>query len=148
MTSPALQPRHLIEVLDRHRVEYVLIGGYFMFDRPGFVAHAHVAAAISLFAGLILVALASDFAYGDAKAAGQAEAAGPNPYAFLAGLLMATAAGILGTRFVIDEHWTHWLFWLEAAVIAEFIAYWIVQSKYQWNIATPGELIPDTPTPP
>jgi FtsH-binding integral membrane protein len=118
--------------------------GVFLFDRPAFVAHAHLAAASALFVGLILVAAASFFAFRDAERAGSLRGQSKNPYALLAFLLLASGAGIGGVHLV-DEygthwHWAHWLFWLEAAVIGEFVAYWVVQSAHLWDTETPSTI--------
>jgi hypothetical protein len=109
-----------------------------VFDRSDFVAHAHLAAASALFVGLIVVAGANFLAFRAAKPGSR------NPYALLALLLLVSGVGI-GAFHLIDKYgthwnWTHWLFWLEASVIAEFIGYWIVQSVHLWETETPSAL--------
>jgi heme A synthase len=58
----------------------MLVGaGYFLFDRPAYVANAHLAAASALFVGLIAIAGASFFAFRGAKAAGSVPARNDEP---------------------------------------------------------------------
>lgn len=105
----------------------------FLVDRDLFVRKGHQAAAVSLFAGIVLVALANAISYARAR---NVESTGPakyaNRYALIAVTMLLTLAGLLAAHVAIDS-WKQWLFWLEASVIVEFAIFWIVQTEELWN---------------
>jgi hypothetical protein len=53
--------------------------------------------------------------------------------------MVLTLSVIVGAHLV-DDRFTHWLFWLEAAIIAEFAIYWVIQTQELWNVVNRSQL--------
>lgn len=104
----------------------------FLADRRWFVRYGHAAAAVSLFAGIVLVVVMNAISFGRTNAQ-PAQARLRNRYGLVAAVMVATlilavAAHLSSPGFVT------WRFWLEAAVIVEFGAYWVLQTAELWNL--------------
>jgi hypothetical protein len=127
----------------------VLLGGvaFFVFARSSFRDHAHDVAAVSLFAGVVLVVLSNAYSYGwhNAPDAGRARYA--NRYSAIAMAMLLTLVGF-GAARLIDSDFVHWRFWLEAGVIAEFAVHWAVQTAELWNVIDRHQLPSGSQLPP
>ena len=113
--------------------------GWLIVDVHTFVEHAHLVAAGSLFVSLGLVVVTNYYAH---RKICEADAKQPtfasNPYAVLAASMVAT--GLVSIGGLSGAHgWHHRLFWIELAIIGEFMAFWAIESKLLWNDVTPTE---------
>jgi hypothetical protein len=116
---------------------------YFLFDRSWFRSNGHQAAAISLFAGIVLVVLANAISYGrHRKPPVPGLRKYVNRYGYLALILVLTGSGVLVAHGIAGDKWTQWLFWLEATVIFQFGVHWAIQTKELWNNVKRGEESP------
>jgi len=64
-----------------------------------------------------------------------------NRYGYVAVAMVLTLGVIVAAHF-IDDRFTHWLFWLEATIIAEFAIYWVIQTEELWNVVNREQLPP------
>lgn len=103
----------------------------FLVARDWTVEHGHDVAALTMFAGIIAVALANAVGYGHKEAA----RAGARPqrsdyanrYAAVALAMVLTLVALPVLHWVVPG-WSEWFFWLEVALILEFAAFWVVQT--------------------
>jgi hypothetical protein len=111
------------------------LAGFYAFNRGGFMCHGHNTAAILLFIGIVAVVFVS----GRGLARKQAQEDGRpvkahfwNRYFWGFVLMVASIAGI-----AIAGPWLgwldHWVFWLEAALIAQFGTFWLTQTLELWR---------------
>jgi ABC-type branched-subunit amino acid transport system permease subunit len=114
---------------------------FFLAARTTFRDNGHYAAAISLFAGIVIVVLTNAYSYGRHNAPGNGARKYVNRYAYIAIAMVLTLVVIVSAHF-IDESFTHWLFWLEAAIIVEFAIYWVIQTEELWNVVNRAQLQP------
>ena len=110
----------------------VVAGGVlFVVDRSGFRHHGHAVAAVSLFAGIVLVVVTNSISFGRSRQQSHyRNRYGAVATAMLVSLVSAVVAHLVAPGF------STWRFWLEAAVILEFGVYWVVQTTELWNVAT------------
>ncbi len=116
----------------------------FVFFRELFDEYAHNAAAIIMF--LSIIATVSITAFLADRQQATPEAPHPNRYRRLyqaiAALMFATLALVVGVRIALNG-WDHWVLVLEALLIAEFAAYWVLQTIELWKTPNRIELIPE-----
>jgi ABC-type branched-subunit amino acid transport system permease subunit len=119
----------------------VLVAGavFFVAARATFLENGHYAAAISLFAGIVFTVLTNAYSYGGYNPRGNGPRKYANRYAYVATAMVLTLSVIVGAHLV-DDRFTHWLFWLEAAIIAEFAIYWVIQTQELWNVVNRSQL--------
>ncbi len=123
-----------------------LIGSACLFLwREVFVDWAHHVAAWGLFACIVLVAIVNGLRHQQENPGG-----GPwkrsvqvvevlrqplhNPYAIVAIVMLGTAA-VIPAAAAIWGPWYVTLFWLEAALIALFATFWIIQTTERWKVS-------------
>ena len=114
---------------------YLGLAGVFIFARDAFLSHGHGAAAIILF--ICVVALVGI----NATALSRARAANgigrrrrwANWYSFGFVLMIVTVGMVLGpVRVMVPQ----WVFVLEAALILQFMAFWVTQTVERWHAPT------------
>ncbi len=102
------------------------------FAREATVAHGHDVAAVAMFAGMIAVAVANAIGYARAESARHGalptRADYANRYAGVAVSMAATLVGLPLLHLALPR-WGSWFFWLELALIAEFAAFWALQTE-------------------
>lgn len=103
----------------------------FVVARDFTIRHGHDIAAITMFAGIVAVAVANAIGYAHKDAARQGEAPGrqayANRYAAVAVAMTLTLVALPLVHWIVPD-WGPWLFWLEVALIVEFAAFWLVQT--------------------
>ncbi|MEU4192100.1 hypothetical protein AB0E69_09390 [Kribbella sp. NPDC026611] len=115
-------------------VAVVLFGGglaWFFADRDGFIGHAHYAAAIVMFACIVVVVLvnAEQFRRKQRK---HAVAHSPaNRYSVIALAMVLGPAAMVGWKALFG--WDHAVLWIEGALILLFAAFWLSQTQELWN---------------
>jgi hypothetical protein len=113
-------------------------------DRGAIVAHAHLFAAVGMFAGMAAVVLLNSFPH---RTLDPAMVAAPAPYRRTYRAILAAMVGsAVGFGIVAwSGRFAHTVFWLEAALIALFGVYWIVQSVELWQVTARAEADPRGP---
>ena len=111
------------------------LAGFYVFNRGAFLCHGHNTAAILLFVAIVGVVFVSGrgLAHKQAKEDGRpVRAHFWNRYFWGFVLMVASIAGIAVTGPWLD--WLdHWVFWLEAALIAQFGTFWLTQTFELWR---------------
>jgi len=96
--------------------------------------HGHDVAAIALFAGIVVVVAMNALGL-----AAQSDGGTPvarrvaNRYTVVGVAMVGTFVGVLVAHWAVPS-FLQWLFWLEALLIAEFAAYWVLQTVELWNV--------------
>jgi hypothetical protein len=109
--------RALVASILIYLVGIIWFNGY----RDHFQANAHYTAAVLLFVVIIAVVVLN-------ARASKTWASGP--YAWIAGLMaIGLVVGFVGWQ----AEWRHALLFVEAALIALFLAFWIIQTKELWR---------------
>lgn len=100
--------------------------GWFQLHRSTFVEHAHTVAALALFAFIVAVVVmnAWDFAV---ERSGRVT----NRYAAIAALMVGTLVVLGGAALFTG--WDHAVLWLETLLIAQFAAFWLLQTVELWK---------------
>ncbi|MFV0452463.1 MAG: hypothetical protein ACK5LS_09535 [Propioniciclava sp.] len=116
---------------------------FFLAARPTYLAVGHYVAALGLFLGVVGVVGVNAVAL--ARARGEA-GIGPrerwrNRYTLGFALMVVTIALVL---VVLRPRSEHWVFVLEALLIAQFMAFWITQTVERWRVPDPpqDDLVP------
>ena len=104
----------------------------FLADRQWFVRYGHAVAAVSLFAGIVLVVVMNAVSFGRTNAQ-PTSARVRNRYGVVAGVMVATLI-LAVVAHLSRPGFVTWRFWLEAAVIVEFGTYWVLQTVELWNL--------------
>ncbi|HWD83572.1 MAG TPA: hypothetical protein VG497_31950 [Kribbella sp.] len=126
-------------------VAVLIFGGglaWFLVDRSGFIGHAHYAAAIVMFAGIVVVVLVNAEQLRRKHGVPRSRA---NRYSVIAAamvvvpLLMFAWAKLFG--------WAHAVLGIEATLIVLFAAFWISQTAELWNEGLRQELPRSQATP-
>jgi hypothetical protein len=116
----------------------------FVFLPAEFDERAHYLSAILLFGAIIITVVISAV-----FAAGQDPDLAPRKriyflsYLFLAAAMVGTATAVIGTHLLLQD-WGHWVISVEALLILEFAAYWMIQTIELWNVRSSAELLPPT----
>lgn len=107
----------------------------FLWAREAFDRWAHYAAAIPMFAILVVVMVINARSFGRSDAARQARPAQGadmvNRYAVIAGVTLVAVGALLGAKAAFG--WEHGLFWAEVAVVVAFGVFWVVQTIELWG---------------
>ncbi|MFD4291622.1 hypothetical protein ACFWPA_15120 [Rhodococcus sp. NPDC058505] len=115
----------------------------FLFVPDAFAAHGHSVAAVAMFAGLIGVVVAS--------ATSASYTAGASTYGrfyrVIARWMLATLTVIVVVRYAFPD-WEHYVIVVEFLLIAQFVAYWLVQTVELWNVVDRTDLYPAGQGPP
>lgn len=106
----------------------------YLWDRSVIRAHGHLVAAVTMFAGFVLVVLLNSVRH---PTLDPYAVAAPTPYrAMYRAILAAMVAAIVVLGLVaLLGSFEHVVFWLEAVEIMLFATFWLVQSKELWNQA-------------
>jgi FtsH-binding integral membrane protein len=112
----------------------------FTWNRAYFDDNAHDAAAITMFVAIIItVCISAAFA--------RHQTSPHTKLYFWLYLGVATAMVVslvaVGAYRITHSQWGHWVIVIEALLIAEFAAYWTIQTVELWNVKTRKELLPD-----
>jgi len=132
-------------------VAFLVLTGFYLFNRGAFMCHGHDGAALLLFLGIV----ATVFVNGWGLAHKQARADGRpwqehlwNRYFWGFVLMVASIVAV-----VVAGPWQGWLdnwvFWLEALLIGQFALFWLTQTIELWNEPRRGDPPPpETAAPP
>jgi len=116
----------------------------FVYFRDLFDAQAHNVAAVLMFLAIIATVGVTAFLVHQQPPTPQA----PHPdrylrlYQAIAVLMIITLVLVMGLRLLVSG-WTQWVLVLEALLIVEFAAYWVLQTIELWNMPNRLELIPE-----
>lgn len=100
---------------------------FFAFWPVEFERYGHDAAAVALFVGIVAVVLVNAWGFAQDQGEGTVASAATNRYSVVALLMVVSAGGILLAGLLVDA-FDHFLFFLEAALISEFAAFWLIQT--------------------
>lgn len=120
-----LRPRSVLA----YAVTAAVMGGFygwFRLARDSFVEHAHTAAALALFAFIVVVVVMNARGL-----AAQRSGRFANRYALIAVLMVGTLVVLGGAALLTD--WAHAVLWLETVLIALFAAFWLLQTVELWE---------------
>ncbi|WP_182113872.1 MULTISPECIES: hypothetical protein [unclassified Actinotalea] len=106
-------------------------------DPDRLAASGHDVAAPAMFAGIVVVVAINAWQDQVARRARYARV-----YAVIALAMLVTLAGVGLLRFVVVPEWTHAVLVVEALLVAEFAAFWLVQTVELWHVADRRELMP------
>lgn len=107
----------------------------FVFFPDSFAAHGHTIAAVALFAGIIAVAVVSAIS-ASWRPDGQAYVRG---YRAIAVAMFATLVAVVVVHLAFPG-WGHLVLVAESLLIAEFAAFWTVQTVELWNVVDRTDL--------
>lgn len=117
----------------------IAVGVLVFFTEPErLLTSGHNVAAPTMFLGVIGVVVLN------ARQAGRARErrAYARTYGVIATAMLATLAAIGLLRFVVAPGWDHAVVVVEALLIAEFAAFWVVQTVELWHVVDRRELLP------
>lgn len=124
-------------------VGYLVLAGVFIFAREPFFTYGHTIAAVLLFAGILGVvgvnAMALSRYRAECRMSRRRQWANWYTGGFV--LMLATVAVVAGpVRALVP----HWIFVLEAALIVQFLAFWVTQTVERWRapMIRADELVP------
>lgn len=119
-------------------VAVLIFGGglaWFLLDRPGFIGHAHYAAAIVMFAGIVVVVLVNAEQYRRKHADPRSPA---NRYSVIAIAMVVVPLLMVAWQKLFG--WEHAVLGIEAVLILLFAAFWVSQTRELWNEGLRQEL--------
>jgi len=108
----------------------------FGFDRKQFLAHGHTVAAVTMFAGIVLVIVINALSAGkrdDAKLFVQL-------YRAVATIMGLALAVIVVIRLNVPG-WEHVVIYVEVLLIAAFAVFWGIQTRELWGVVDRRELL-------
>ena len=122
----------------------LVLGGWFTVHRDSFVEGAHFVAAIALFGVFVVVAWASATQAEERThvrpamltAHRRAVAYRAISVGMLAISVLAVVLGVL--QVAGHEPFGHWLFWVETALLVQFVAFWVLQTVEFWDDGCPA----------
>lgn len=117
-------------------VIYAALLGFFLGARQAFLDTGHYVAAVGLFLGVVGVVGVNAIALARARASAGRDrlAQWSNLYTMGFVLMILTIVIVV----VAVRPWVEqWVFWLEALLIAQFLAFWITQTVERWRIPEP-----------
>jgi uncharacterized membrane protein YidH (DUF202 family) len=122
----------------------VLVGAVeFVWYREFFDKNAHNAAAVLMFIAIILTVCIS---------AAYARRQDPDKAVhtkFYFGLYLGIASAMIVSLLAVGiyrwthDHWGHWVIVIEALLVIEFAAYWVIQTLELWRVKSRVELLPE-----
>ena len=122
-------------------VAAVIFGGglvWFFADRDGFIANAHYAAAIVMFACIVAVVLLNAEQFRRKQREHATPRSPANRYFVIALAMVIVPFAMFGWRALFG--WEHAVLWIEGAVILLFAAFWVSQTQELWNEGLRQEL--------
>jgi hypothetical protein len=122
---------HLVGVLVA--ASTLLVGTtWFVVGRDSFIERAHYVAAVGMFVCIVVVVVLNARGFRVAHhAARPTRRQFVNRYAVIAGLMVASAAGMGLWAWLFG--WAHWLLWVEGTLITLFAAFWLSQTEELWD---------------
>ena len=116
-------------------VAFLGLAGFYVFNRAGFMCHGHNTAAILLFIGIVAVVFVSGrgLARKQAKEDGRPVRAHLWNRYFWGFVLMVVSIAVIAITGPWLGWLDHWVFWLEAALIAQFGTFWLTQTIELWR---------------
>lgn len=109
----------------------------FLRDRPWFLAHGHIASAVLMFVCIVAVVVFN--ALGLARKSGGSGGGAPavseyaNRYSAIAVAMVVSFVALPSAGRVFD--WHHWVFAVEAVLLALFLVFWTLQTEELWDEA-------------
>lgn len=119
-------------------VAVLIFGGglvWFLVDRSGFIGHAHYAAAIVMFACIVVVVLVNAEQYRRKHADPRSPA---NRYLVIAIAMVVVPLLMVAWKKLFG--WEHAVLGIEAVLILLFAAFWVTQTQELWNEGLRQEL--------
>ncbi|MFG1911228.1 hypothetical protein [Kribbella sp. NPDC048928] len=119
-------------------VAVLIFGGglaWFLVDRSGFIGHAHYAAAIVMFACIVVVVLVNAEQYRRKHADPRSPA---NRYSVIAIAMVVVPLLMVAWKKLFG--WEHAVLGIEAVLILLFAAFWVSQTEELWNEGLRQEL--------
>lgn len=119
-------------------VAVLIFGGglaWFLLDRSGFIGHAHYAAAIVMFACIVVVVLVNAEQYRRKHADPRSPA---NRYSVIAIAMVVVPLLMVAWKKLFG--WEHAVLGIEAVLILLFAAFWVSQTEELWNEGLRQEL--------
>jgi hypothetical protein len=111
-----------------------------------FVANAHGIAAAVMFAAIIATVFITAFIADKGVVPSANPALYHRIYQGIAVVMAATLVGAVVVHFALDN-FNHVVLWVEVALIAEFGAYWLVQTVEKWGSSTTEQAAVSSRTP-
>lgn len=112
--------------------------------REMFLEHAHNAAAVLMFACVIVVVVINARGLDERRSGHPGQvAAAKNRYGVLATAMVLTAPAVLAYRALWGLD--HWVLWVEALLIGLFAVFWAVQTADLWDTGLRPEAVDDLP---
>jgi hypothetical protein len=146
----ALVPRASDETGVRRRAlwafAFALVAATAAFVRwpEGFRDNAHTNAAIAMFAGMLAVVALN--ALGAHRTRTRADDRYRNAYGFVAAAMFLSGA-VIGIAHCLVSDWRHWVLFIEAALLLEFLVFWLIQTVELWRRTTRDAPPVPPPTP-
>ena len=116
-------------------VAFLGLGGFYVVNRGAFMCHGHDTAAILLFVAIVAVVFVSarGLAGKQAKEDGRPVRAHFWNRYFWGFVLMVVSIAVIVVAGPWQGWLDHWVFWLEAALIAQFGTFWLTQTLELWR---------------
>jgi len=116
-------------------VAFLGLAGFYAFNRGAFMCHGHNTAAILLFVAIVAVVFVSarGLARKQAKEDGRPVRAHFWNRYFWGFVLMVVSIAVIAITGPWLGWLDHWVFWLEAALIAQFGTFWLTQTLELWR---------------
>lgn len=96
----------------------------------GFRDNAHWTAAIAMFGGMLAVVALN--ALGADRTRTRDDGKYRNAYGLVAAAMLLSGV-VIGIVHRLVPDWRHWLLYIEAALLLEFLAFWLVQTMELWR---------------
>ena len=116
-------------------VAFLGLAGFYLFNRGAFMCHGHDTAAILLFIGIVAVVFVSGRGLARKQAGDDGRPVRAhfwNRY-FWGFVLMVASIAVIAITGPWLGWLDHWVFWLEAALIAQFGTFWLTQTLELWR---------------
>lgn len=108
----------------------------FVWNRKQFEAHGHTVAAVTMFAGIVLVILINA-----RSAQGRGNAARFVQLYGLVAIIMGLALVVIVAITWVVPDWQHLVIYVEVVLIAAFASFWGIQTKELWGVVDRRELL-------
>lgn len=117
----------------------VLGSAVFALWPAGFREHAHITAAVGTFIGIVAVVGLNAFGAQQLSEKESSPTGYRNAYVLIALAMIATAA-IIGIAHWQISGWRHGVLLIEAALLIEFMVFWLVQTRELWTVTRRADL--------